>query len=603
MPGYLAFDRDALGVLRISLELALYELNATVGRDPAAATARSRSQQAARSGEAWVPTLRGLTSCMTLEAYSPVGIDSSDLARAYFQQFAGGRSVVTDPVSAGLGLDHIAKAEALARVLTDGDIDDYLSDAEQRWLATQLDEISRSKAASQAFLSILGPDRFAELANTFSSRAERQFNSEQHSIVDPKVVLTLATLDSLGKVFGNFKADSTGPERVEWNNQLAELDPLALLCLVRGGVDVPGAWSNSEIESIAVAEMMALQPSFPPDLLDQAIGSQAIWLLSERSAVTRHFLESGESAAVERALLSFDNDARNALLLAAEYSGPLAFDPDQAEPSMQRVAAILIDWAYRPNSLSTEGSLENGLPTGIEEYFADFLPELLGRPELRSLDGESIPEWTLGLDDPNLLGPLLRLLCADEGGMKVFEQRADDWFARALGSGDASLMGSGAMLVASIADVRGFIYVDAVDGARSRIGEWFSLASFVNVASNPLGALDTSGASDAMLDDLGLNVRDAIAQAEAGGFHLVGLLQWSALTAWALKNGITGVPPFKPSDDSNSQSGSTGNGNLETYNNQLEKWIKTLDADDRAAAERVRTTVKGDAASGMGTVV
>jgi hypothetical protein len=596
MPGYLAFDRDALGMLRSALELALYELNATVGYDPAAAKARARSQQAARSGEAWVPTLRGLTSCMTLEAYSPVGIDSSDLAQAYFLQLAGGRSIVTDPLSADVSADLDARATALAKVLRDGNLNDFQDAKDKAWLRQELAAIDYSPSACKAFIDALGSDKFIELNNLLADQAREHPLILEHDLLPDGTPELLATLDSLGRVFGQFRAGASESELDSWDELLeAEVAPLALIRLVGAGINIDRAWSDNAVQAALTSALWQLDV-----VRDAALGTDAINLLAERPVVAQEFLEDTDNFLLQEVLTYYGPDARGRLLLAS--SDPSVFTPEEVKISMQHVIEVLTHMTGQVTlkPFDPMGIPHPSWPDELDTYFGQYLPELLREGNLRTTLGQPESGWNDGVGPQNDLAHLLILLADHPTLFNQFEARATAMMFGAQQLDDPELQGAAAYVIGALADVRAYQRANDIETVASGIGLGVAAASYIpfGIPGTPLtiggviGLADGAGVTDAALDAAGLNVRDAIAAGQSDVDWLTVVMERQALAAWAARHQAGVVPPLPPRP-AKAKSGDDATKARQEYDEALDAWIKTLDPNVQDKVKLLRSEIRG----------
>jgi hypothetical protein len=574
MPGYLAFDSEAIGSLRLAVQLALYELNAIVGRDSAAANARACTQRAARTAEAWVPLLQGLSGCNVLSAYSPVGMDGSNLEQAFMLQLAGGRNIVTDPLAAELALDLDAQARALAEILRSGDIEEFGDAKDKAWLRQELAAIEYSPSACKAFIDALGSDRFVELNNMLADQAKREPFALEHDLLPNGTPEILATLDSLGRVFGQFRAGATESELDSWDELLpTEVAPLALVRMVGAGIDIDEAWSDEAVQTALTTALWHI------DTFDVAIGSNAIDVLAQRPLVAQHFLEETDEYLLERVLFNYDADARGRLLLAS--SDPSAFTPEQVRESMQRVIELLSD---RPADRALVEYVAGGTagpswPAQLDNYFGPFLPELLKRPGLRTTLGDPPNGWADGVGEQNELGHFLTALAEHPTLFNQFEARAAAMIMGAQHLKDPRLQGNAAYVIGVLADVRAYQRTNDIETRASEVELGVAVLSFVTLGGigTVVGVLDTAGATGAVLDRAGLDVRDAIAAGQSENDWLAVVMQRQALAAWAAHNGFT-QPPALPAKPKTSEAGENGTQARDDYDLAVVDWLEAADA-------------------------
>jgi hypothetical protein len=597
MPGYLAFDRNALGFLRSALQSAIDELTTTVGQDSAAAKARARAQQAGRSGEAWLPTLRGLSTCFTLEAYSPVDINSSDLAQAYFRQLAGGRSIVTDPLSADITADLEARATALAKALRGGNLEEFQDAKDRAWLRQELAAIEYSPSACKAFIDALGSKRFIELNNLLADQAKADPTALKRDLLPDGTPELLATLDSLGRVFGQFRAGANESELDSWDEVLnAEVAPLALIRLVGAGINLDRAWSDNALQAALTSALWQLDV-----VRDAALGTDAINLLAERPVVAQEFLEDTDNFLLQEVLTYYGPDARGRLLLAS--SDPSIFSPEEVKVSMQHVIEVLTHMNGQITLVPFDplGIPHPSWPDDLDTYFGQFLPELLLRGDLRTTLNQPVSDWDDGVGDENDLGHLLTLLAEHPTLFNQFEARATAMMIGAEQLGDPKLIAAAAYVIGALADVRAYQHASDIETRASDIELGVSIASYLPFVGPAIGAVDTAGATGAVLDAAGQNVRDAIAGGQSDNDWRVVVMQRQALVAWAERNGF-GPPPPLPPKPKKAKSGDNATKARDDYDDDVSDWLEATEAAGKAGASDLYSKV-GEQVGRSGDVI
>ena len=100
--GYLAFDRDAVRLLGLSLQRALTELERVRITDDCAALERGQVAAAERAVAGWSERLRDISMCAAMSERRPILTGGGDLDRALWSQIASATrmELVVDPLDA-----------------------------------------------------------------------------------------------------------------------------------------------------------------------------------------------------------------------------------------------------------------------------------------------------------------------------------------------------------------------------------------------------------------------------------------------------------------------------------------------------------------------
>ena len=175
--GYLAFDRDAVRLLGLSLQRALAELARTRITDERAAMERGQVAAAERAVAGWCERLRDISMCATMEERRAVLTGSGDLDRALWSQiaFATRMELAVDPLDFAVGDVHIdpyLRGAALAAVLRDSD-PALLTNAEIARVDRQLALLTATAAGRWGFIDRLGDDGLVDLCEHLGARQAR----------------------------------------------------------------------------------------------------------------------------------------------------------------------------------------------------------------------------------------------------------------------------------------------------------------------------------------------------------------------------------------------------------------------------------------------
>lgn len=172
--GYLAFDRDAVRLLGMSLQRALTELGCVRITDDRAAMERSQVESAMRTVAGWSERLRDISTCAAMEDGRPVLTGRGDLDRALWSQIASATrmELVVDPLDLGGGdvqIDPYLRGAAIAAVLRDSD-PGLLTDAEIARLDGQLELLTATAPGRWGFIDRLGGDGLVRLCERLGAR-------------------------------------------------------------------------------------------------------------------------------------------------------------------------------------------------------------------------------------------------------------------------------------------------------------------------------------------------------------------------------------------------------------------------------------------------
>lgn len=233
--GYLAFDRDAVDTLRLALQRSIDALGSMRLTDAAARTSAQRIDRAVRDLSGWTTTMRGITACVALAEYRPVGkLDGADpLAAAIEWMLDDGRQVVTDPLGNGIGDPYLA-AQSVGVVLHDVDIED-LSTGELERISRLLDEVLTTDAGRWGFLNGLRGGDLAELFARFQHAEEMERHATQGEPSE-KLAALATVLGHIGFVHGEV-ADTAD---LDLDGILGDLEPY-IAAQVLAGMDLPPA--------------------------------------------------------------------------------------------------------------------------------------------------------------------------------------------------------------------------------------------------------------------------------------------------------------------------------------------------------------------------
>lgn len=234
--GYLAFDRQAVTLLRHSLQRAIDELGGARIDDPVAVVERQRVTVAVQRLERWMTTLTGLASCTTMEHYRRVAGAPHELplAAATWTTLArsAGMELFTDPLGDGV-VDPVKEAAALAEVLREGDLDRFAGDpAQLAWLEEHLVVVASSAPARRLFVDELGEERLAAIADQFTAfQRELDMETPSSEPFRPASEQIAAVLGLLGRIVQG-RSDDGGLMDVD--AFVGRLSPLAAAQLAAG---------------------------------------------------------------------------------------------------------------------------------------------------------------------------------------------------------------------------------------------------------------------------------------------------------------------------------------------------------------------------------
>ena len=172
--GYLAFDRDAVRLLGLSLQRALTELERVRITDDRAALERGQVAAAERAVAGWSERLRDISMCAAMSERRPVLTSRGDLDRALWSQIASATrmALVVDPLDPAGGdveTDPYLRGAALAAVLRESD-PDLLTDAEIGRLNRQLERLTATAPGRRGFIDRLGDDGLTSLCDDLGAR-------------------------------------------------------------------------------------------------------------------------------------------------------------------------------------------------------------------------------------------------------------------------------------------------------------------------------------------------------------------------------------------------------------------------------------------------
>ena len=203
--GYLAFDRDAVRLLGLSLERALTELERVRITDDRAAMERNQVAAAERAVAGWSERLRDISTCAAMEERRPVLTGGGDFDRALWSQIASATrmELVVDPLSSNGGdvqIDPYLGGAALAVVLRDSD-PDLLTDAEVARVNRQLEVLMATAPGRWGFIDRLGDDGLAHLCDRLGAR-QAQLDLRSWPTTDADAVASAAAIGGLLATIG-----------------------------------------------------------------------------------------------------------------------------------------------------------------------------------------------------------------------------------------------------------------------------------------------------------------------------------------------------------------------------------------------------------------
>ena len=207
--GYLAFDRDAVRLLGLSLQRALTDLEHIRIIDDRAAMERGQVAAAERAVAGWSERLRDISMCAAMEERRPVLMGYGDLDRALWSQIASATrmELVVDPLDSTGGDVHIDPylgGAALAVVLRDSDTA-LLTDAEIARVSRQLEVLTATAPGRWGFIDRLGDDGLAHLCEGLGAR-QAQLDLRSWPTPDADAVASAAAIGGLLATIGTAAA-------------------------------------------------------------------------------------------------------------------------------------------------------------------------------------------------------------------------------------------------------------------------------------------------------------------------------------------------------------------------------------------------------------
>ena len=176
--GYLAFDRDAVRLLGLSLQRALIELDRVrITDDRATHGAQPNRRPRTRAVADWPDAAADISVCAAMEERRPVLTGHGDLDRALWSQVASATrmEVVVDPLDpagSNVPIDPYLQGAAIAAVLRDSD-PELLTDAEIARLNRQLELLTATGPGRWGFIDRLGENGLAQSLRATSGRGKR----------------------------------------------------------------------------------------------------------------------------------------------------------------------------------------------------------------------------------------------------------------------------------------------------------------------------------------------------------------------------------------------------------------------------------------------
>ncbi|MGD9703491.1 MAG: hypothetical protein AB7Q42_02105 [Acidimicrobiia bacterium] len=172
--GYLAFDRDAVRLLELSLQRALTELEQLRITDARASIERVQIEVAASVVAGWSERLRAVAACGAMEGRGPARPAGGDLDLALWSQIASATRMhlVHDPIDPDtpFQIDPYLEGAALAAVLRDGDLERLVPDEEVVRLHRQLRALIATTPGRWGFVDRLGEDGLVRLCEHLEAR-------------------------------------------------------------------------------------------------------------------------------------------------------------------------------------------------------------------------------------------------------------------------------------------------------------------------------------------------------------------------------------------------------------------------------------------------
>ena len=539
MTGYLAFDRERLSQLLVSLRSALDEFADWRSGDAEAADAGDFCRRAADRLDRWPGRIASVAECgaMTdLFAWGPTAAPP-------------GFTLVVDSLEPRSPADRQLLVDVLLTELRSGDPNRIPSAR----LAADLLTLAADPRSAAALAAGLGPDRVVELVDRLVTGAA----------IDPTAPLgqrgaldVVSILRSLGAAIGPLLATDPGP----WRTVVTTADPLAAAVVLAGAADGPQGLPPDELGSLAAAliERLAARQTLDPGW--RAATATVMHAAAGDSHAARTLIVDLDADALDAVLFRVDPSAAGRLLLAS--SNPVTLRPDEVEDPMLRVLDATQRYEARrsgrspdvgpfpdPLDASTVEQIAVGgtawepaldvLPEGFGGYLGRYLPYLVEPPLAAWAPTGAVP-WDLSGHDDSLTQTLVAAM-HDDIEAAALRQLAQQYVA-ASSSGSPASQQQAAYIVGGIESAARSAGYDAIVQRQEELATYASIVEFPlnfvpTVASVPAGR-----SIDAIFDAVAPDLRTAFATGAAAGVGVATTAAYGWLVGWRAVNAPTSTP-------------------------------------------------------------